>query len=169
MTSQGLRSWMRTSKYALAAGRVWGFLKKIETGLTLLNACRSGIMNVINGPDSASDTAKFIGGFIGGAMQFQLGMHVNATIGGFAGSVFTSTYNEFISTSNLNINSLIRIGISTGIGSIMGSMGDLMKEGSTLTKLQLFLLGTDIDLITSAAFNTAKLFGWEWAGGSGEI
>jgi len=126
-------------------------------------------MNVLSGPESASDSAKFFGGFIGGAIQYQLGRKVNATIGGLAGSLFTSSYNEFISKSNLDMNALIRVGLSTAIGTTMGALGDYTKDADAIGKIQMTLLGADIDLGTMATFYTAKAFGFEFAGGPGKF
>jgi len=156
------------------SGEIWGFLassyarakdtaasygalawakQKIYFGATMLNAFRSGIINMYTGPDSISDSARFAIGFVSGAMEMQVGLRVNATTGALAGSIITNTANQLLSKDKSLGWAAIDVALSAGLGGIADWM-----EPEGVRAIEMFLIGIDKDLVLNAAKGFVDFF-----------
>jgi len=146
-------SYARAKDTAASYGALAWAKQKIYFGATMLNAFRSGMINMYTGPDSISDSTKFAIGFVSGAMEMQVGLRINATTGALVGSIITNTANQLLSKEKSLGWAAIDVALSAGLGGIADWM-----EPEGVRAIEMFLIGIDKDLILNAAKGFVDFF-----------
>lgn len=151
--------WMRAKEAGVKVGLLGKLRHDLHGGLTALNAFRGGMINMMTGPSTVSDSKLFAIGATSGAIEMQLGLKFGAAVGSTAGSAVLSTLNQaFANDPFFTWQSAGQIGLETLTGFGMGRFADWYDHDTAKGALELFMLGLDKDLIMFDIQEFIKLF-----------
>ena len=151
-------AWLRGKEAVVKVGGPYAMMQKIRLGATIFNATTSGIMNIILGPESASDSAKFAIGFAAGTLEMQLGFRSGPSVGSAAAGLLTSTLNEWASENPWSVSSAARIGAATLIGAGLGGLAEWVDPKNFTRTLELWLLFRNRELWTRFLNNIEEIY-----------
>jgi RHS repeat-associated protein len=128
---------------SMAAG-IWAQIQ-VNKWAIFTNAMFSGVYNMFMGPDSVSDTKKFLTGAIAGASEIIIAIKGHPTAGGAFAGAFTSSINEALSKNpELSFKTVLKVGMSAGFGALEGYTASFKKDIDKQIKFFLTYRARDI-------------------------
>jgi RHS repeat-associated protein len=138
--------WMRAKDLTVSLGAKMTMERIIKTGFTAANATLSGYLNMVTGPENVSDRMKFLTGFIGGAVQMELGWMGYSGYGAAFSSGFTNAANTLMSEGRISSTQALSMAVEATVFGLLGKAGGELTGEQFKEQLALFLFSGELQV-----------------------